>query len=302
MATTTLANTYALVEGAAVPSIRDMHSYAVAVNQYPVLTEEQELELVTELRKSGSRKAALALVCTHLRQVVGIVRKYRGYGLPEMDLVQEGNIGLMKAVAKYDPTQKARLSTYATYWIKAAINDYVISNWKIVKVATTAAQRKLFYNLRQMTAQLGSRLGIAEARQIASKLDVKTSEVLEMEKRMSLPVQAFDPDPSLSDDEYDNSPSATLAADDGAHAEMIVAEDDASRRQLALLEAALASLSERERTIIEARQLSPSGKDVKLHELAARMGISAERVRQLEGRALAKIKKHVLAHADVAAS
>ena len=295
--TTTLANTYSLIDSAAIPAVSGMGSYVNAVNKYPVLTEEQELELVKDLRENGNRKAALALIYTHLRQVVGIVRNYRGYGLPEMDLVQEGNIGLMKAVAKYDPEQKARLSTYATYWIKAAINDYVISNWKIVKVATSAAQRKLFYNLRRMTKDMGTRLGIVDAKAIAAKLDVKTSEVLEMEKRLNLHDQAYDPNPARASDEYDNSPSATQAADDGAHAELIVIEGDTKRRQLELLENAMASLPERERKIVEARQLSPSGKDVKLHELSDMLGISSERVRQLEAKAMDKIKKHVLAHA-----
>lgn len=266
-----------------------------AVSSYPVLTEEEERELAEKYRETGDLQAAWALVCSHLRQVAAIARGYAGYGLQEMDLIQEGSIGLMKAVKKFDPARKVRLSTYATYWIKAAINEFVLRNWHIVRLATTGAQRKLFFNLRRMTRNLGRRLSIKEAEQIAGELDVKTGDVLEMEKRMKLNVAPFDPILDDGDDKPDTSPSAVLESDDGRHAEMIVAEEEDSGRKLAALREAIASLDEREQVIISERTLSESGKDTKLHDLAKRFGISAERVRQIEKRALEKIEKHVLA-------
>ena len=289
-------DTYALVEGTVKTVITDAHSYLQAVAKYPVLTAVQESELAAEYRASGSRRAAMALVCCHLRQVVGIVRTYSGYGLPELDLIQEGNIGLMKAVKNFDPKHKARLSTYATYWIKAAINEYVIRNWKIVKVATTSAQRKLFFNLRQMTQKLGRRLGLKDVDNIAKELDVPQREVIEMEKRMMLPVIAFDSDPNIREDEVDYSPAATYAADDGIHAELSVIDQNTKDIKIQALNEALTKLPERERLIIEQRALSPSGKDVKLGVIAKRMGITAERVRQLEKKALQKIETYVLAN------
>ena len=275
------------------PAIADRYSYMQAVSQYPVLTPEQEHELAVEYRQTESRDAAWALVCSHLRQVVAIARGYSGYGLPEMDLIQEGNIGLMKAVKKFDPDRKVRLSTYATYWIKAAINEFVLRNWRIVKVATTSAQRKLFFNLRRMTKQLGRRLSIKDAEGISDELEVPVKDVLEMEKRMTLSTVPFEADHTLDDDAFDKSPSATMAMDDGEHAELIVVDEDDKDNKLSLLHEALDALPERERLIIEERSLSESGKDTKLHELAKRLDISTERVRQLERKALKKIEQYV---------
>ncbi len=266
-----------------------------AVASYPVLTEEQERELAEKYRETGDLQAAWALVCSHLRQVASIAFKYSGYGLPEMDLIQEGSIGLMKAVKKFDPDKKVRLSTYATYWIKAAIHEFVLRNWRIVRVATTSSQRKLFFNLRRMTRNLGRRLSIQEADRVAGELDVKRSDVLEMEKRMKLDVAPFDPILDDGDDKPDTSPSAVMASDEGRHAEMIVAEDEDSGMKLAALREAISSLDERERTIISERTLAEKGEGAKLHDLAERFEVSAERVRQIEKRALEKIEKHVLA-------
>lgn len=283
-----LAGSFAL---AAVPG---EHGYLVQVGKFPLLSQEEEYELASEYRRTGNKQAAWALISSHLRQVVAIARGYRGYGLPEADLVQEGNIGLMRAVQKFDPERSVRLSTYATHWIKSAIGEYIIKNWRILKVASTTAQRKLFYRLRSITSKLGHRLTRADARQIAEDLEVKETDVLEMEKRMLLPEIPFENN-NLADDELDLSPSATLEADGGDHAGLTVIDDEVEQVKHEALVKALAQLSERERQIVQARAMSGSGKDTKLRELATTLGISSERVRQLEKKALRKVKEYVLA-------
>lgn len=267
-------------------------SYLSEIFRMPTLTAEEEQLLAHEYRDNGNDQAGMALVCTHLRQVITIARGFAGYGLPEADLIQEGNLGLMKAVKRFDPERKVRLSTYAHHWIKSAIGEYIIRNWKIMKVATTTAQRKLFYRLRTITSRIGHRLTATDARAIADELEVKSSDVLEMEKRMLLPQVTYES--TAVDDEFDNSPSATLQADDGAHAEVITIDNATAQTKHEALAAAIASLNDRERRIMEARAMSESGKDTKLHELAAELGISAERVRQLERNAMAKVKENVL--------
>lgn len=291
-----MSETYSLIKTSQLPAVSDPLSYMQAIARFPILTEEQEFTLAVAQRDHNCRRSALELICAHLRQVAAIARTYRGYGLPEMDLIQEGNIGLMHAVRKFDPDRKVRLSTYATYWIRAAINEYVIRNWKIVRVATTAAQRKLFFNLRRMVQKLGRRMSIQDSKDIAAELDVPRYEVLEMEKRMINKDMAFDAPLNAPSDELDVSPSATVAADEGMHAGISVIDNSIDQDQKEVLAEALATLTERERDIIMHRTLSASGKDSKLRTLAERYSISSERVRQLEKKALAKIKQHVLAN------
>ena len=284
-----------IMDAGSFPVYSHSGNYMQAVSQYPVLTAEEEHELAVEYREHGNKDAAWALVCSHLRQVVGIARGYSGYGLPEMELIQEGNVGLMKAVKHFDPDKQVRLSTYATFWIKAAINEFVIRNWKIVKVATTAAQRKLFFNLRRMTRKLGKRLSIKDADKIADELDVRTQDVIEMEKRMTTGVVPFESDPTEDDDSPDYSPSATMSVDEGQHAGVLVVDEDFSKNKIEALREAIESLPEREQEIIKSRVLTESGKDTKLADLAEKFGISSERVRQLEQSALTKITRQVKA-------
>ncbi len=277
----------------AVPGVGDFAAYLREIRKFPVLTEKQEKRLARDLRSKGDIKAAHALVCSHLRQVVAIARTYSGYGLDQQDLVQEGNFGLMTAVKKFDPDKGVRLNAYAAYWIRSFINEFVLRNWRIVKVATSRSQRKLFYNLRRMTQQLGRKLTAKQADRIADELDVPKSDVIEMNARMQSYDVPFDP-ADATDDEYDRSPAATMVADNGRHAEVILADRSRADTRKAALQSALDELEERERLIIEARALSPSGKDVKLSELAAKFGISSERVRQLEAKAMAKMRASVL--------
>ena len=270
-------------------------TYNQVAFRMPVLTEEQEHELATEYHKSKNKQVKYALIMTHIRHVVTIARSYLGYGINENDLVQEGSLGLIKAVERFDPERKVRLSTYATHWIKSAIGEYVIKNWKIFKAASTSAQRKLFYRLRTISARLGRRLTNEDAKAVAEELSVRPQDVLEMESRMLLPEVPFESTATDNDDEYDNSPSARLVADEGMHAEVTVVENEVKSIQEQALVEALEQLNDRERRILDARAMSESGKDVKLHELAKELGISTERVRQLEKKAMAKVKKHVLA-------
>lgn len=286
---TALAEKLEMIELQNAKSIADFAKNAFA---YPTLTKEEERELAIELRDNGTRQAFEALFFSHARQVVAIASGYSGYGLPKEDLVQEGSIGLAHAIKKFDPDRGFRLSTYAVHWIKSYIGDYIIKNWRIVKTATTAAQRKLFFSIRSIAAKIGRRLDSDDAERIAEELDVKSSDVLEMEKRMLLPQVDYD-NTNLDDDDNDKSPAATLVADDGRHAEEIVIDGATAQSEHEALHAALDSLNDRERRIIEARALSESGKDIRLHELAEELGVSTERVRQLEIAALTKIKNYV---------
>ena len=290
-----MSNSYAIIN-AQLPEVSNRDSYMQAIAGFPLLSAEREHELAVAQRDHNCRRSAMELICSHLRQVVAIARTYRGYGLPEMDLIQEGNIGLMHAVRNFDPERKVRLSTYATYWIKATINEYVIRNWKIVRVATTSAQRKLFFNLRRMTQKLGRRMSIQDTKKIAAELDVPRRDVVEMEKRMLNYDVAFDAPVDMDSEEIDTSPSATVAVDDGMHAGISVIEDSVEDSQKQALADGLTTLSERERDIVMQRTLSESGKDSKLRVLAEQYSISAERVRQIEKKALAKLKQHVIAN------
>ena len=222
---------------------------------------------------------------SHLRVVVSTARQYLGYGLPQADLIQEGNIGLMKAVKRFDPDRGVRLVSFALHWIKAEIHEYILKNWRLVKIATTKAQRKLFFNLRSMKQGLSS-LGPAETAKIAKELGVKPEEVREMETRLS--GQDIGLDPTVEDGEESYSPLAYLASPEDEPVE-VLAREQTERMQHEGLASALASLDERSRRIVEARWLS-EGESATLHELAAEYGISAERVRQIEAAAMKKMR------------
>ena len=262
-----------------------LDSYVQAVNRFPLLTQEQETEYARRLRDSDDIEAARHLVLSHLRLVVSIARGYVGYGLPQADLIQEGNIGLMKAVKRFDPERGVRLVSFAMHWIRAEIHEFVLRNWRLVKIATTKAQRKLFFNLRSMKQGLGT-LGAEEVREVARKLGVKPEEVVEMETRLGGQDMALEP---AGDDEHEQyAPIAYLAADNAEPAALLEAEQTARLRS-AGLEKALASLDARSRRIIEARWLTEN-EALTLHDLAAEFGVSAERIRQIEAKALGKMK------------
>ncbi|HEX4881658.1 MAG TPA: RNA polymerase sigma factor RpoH [Porticoccaceae bacterium] len=263
----------------------NLAAYIHAVSAFPVLSAEREHELAERLHHQSDLEAARVLVLSHLRFVVHIARSYSGYGLPLSDIVQEGNVGLMKAVKRFDPSKGVRLISFAVHWIKAEIHEYVLRNWRIVKVATTKAQRKLFFNLRSSKKRLGW-LNNEEAAAVAGELGVAVREVREMEQRLAASDTAFD----LSDDDDD---STTLAPaqyleDSGADPATIVEEADWEARTQRRLSAAVAALDPRSRDILEQRWLH-EGK-VTLHDLAAKYQVSAERIRQLEQTAIRKIR------------
>ncbi len=269
-----------------------LDSYIQAVNRFPLLTQEQETNYARRLRDTDDVDAARQLVLSHLRLVVSIARGYVGYGLPQADLIQEGNIGLMKAVRRFDPERGVRLVSFAMHWIRAEIHEFVLRNWRLVKVATTKAQRKLFFNLRSMKPGLDT-LGAAEVQSIARTLGVKPEEVVEMETRLGGKDMALEP---AGDDEREQfSPIAYLAADNAEPAAVFEAEQNARLRG-AGLEQALASLDARSRRIVEARWLNEK-KSATLHDLAGEFGVSAERIRQIEAKALGKMKSLIAATA-----
>lgn len=263
-----------------------LEGYIQAVNSIPVLSAEEERELATRLQQDGDLEAARQLVMSHLRFVVHVAKSYAGYGLPQADLVQEGNIGLMKAVKRFDPSVGVRLVSFAVHWIKAEIHEYVLRNWRMVKVATTKAQRKLFFNLRKSKKRLGW-FSHDEVQAVAAELGVSPSDVTEMEARMSNYDQAFD---LVGDDEDEGGFAPVHYLEDKSSDLAATIENDnwdnhATRR----LNAAMASLDERSQHIIRARWLDEENKTT-LQELADTYGVSAERVRQLEKNALKKLK------------
>ncbi|MGN5138315.1 RNA polymerase sigma factor RpoH [Aeromonas sp. 164P] len=263
-----------------------LEGYIQAVNSIPVLSAEEERELAERLQQDGDLEAARQLVMSHLRFVVHVAKSYAGYGLPQADLVQEGNIGLMKAVKRFDPTVGVRLVSFAVHWIKAEIHEYVLRNWRMVKVATTKAQRKLFFNLRKSKKRLGW-LNHEEVKAVAADLGVSESDVTEMEARMSNYDQAFD---LVGDDEDEGGFAPVHYLEDKSSDLAATIESDnwdahATRR----LSSALSSLDERSQHIIRARWLDDDSKTT-LQELADTYGVSAERVRQLEKNALKKLK------------
>jgi RNA polymerase sigma-32 factor len=267
-------------------SASSLEAYIQSVNRYPMLTLEEEQDLARRWRDHQDVDAARQLVLSHLRVVVSTARHYMGYGLPQADLIQEGNIGLMKAVKRFNPDRGVRLVSFALHWIKAEIHEYILKNWRLVKVATTKAQRKLFFNLRSMKQGLGS-LGPAETAAIAKTLGVKPEEVREMETRLS--GQDIGLDPTVEDGEESYSPIAYLASQNDEPVEVLAREQN-ERLQHEGLTSALATLDDRSRRIIEARWLN-EGESATLHDLAAEFGISAERVRQIEAKAMKKMRE-----------
>ncbi|MBC7405006.1 MAG: RNA polymerase sigma factor RpoH [Cytophaga sp.] len=268
-------------------TLGNIDAYISAVNRLPMLTHEQEINFANSLRQNNDLNAAQQLVMSHLRLVVSIARGYLGYGLPHADLIQEGNIGLMKAVKRFDPDQGVRLVSYAMHWIKAEMHEYILKNWRLVKVATTKAQRKLFFNLRSHKQGLDS-MSSKQIDALATKLDVKREEVIEMEMRLSGRDIAMD---AQSDDEDDKfAPIAYLKTETEEPTRVIEAQQY-DRLQSEGLETALSKLDDRSRHIIESRWLkNDDGSGATLHELAAEYGVSAERIRQIESAALKKMK------------
>ncbi len=270
-----------------VPSAIDsVDHYIRAVKAYPVLSAEEEHDLATRLHRDNDLEAAKQLIVSHLRLVVSIARGYSGYGLPQADLIQEGNIGLMKAVRRFNPDRGVRLVSFAVHWIKAEINEFVLRNWRLVKVATTKAQRKLFFNLRSMKTHSGS-LHTEEIAEIARELKVKPEEVIEMESRMGGHDIALE---SHGDEDGEDSwaPIAYLE-DHRPEPSEFLADRQIEILQTSGLEKALESLDERSRRIVESRWLQENG-GATLHELADEYGVSAERIRQIEQKALQKMK------------
>ena len=267
------------------PPIASLDLYIQAVNRIPLLTAEEESSLAKRLKEENDLDAARILVMSHLRLVVSIARRFNGYGLPFADLIQEGNIGLMKAVKRYDYENGARLVSFAMHWIKAEIHEFVLKNWRIVKIATTKAQRKLFFNLRSMRSNLDT-LDSNEIDRISRELNVKTSDVSEMEARMSGHDLALDP---LSmDEENEYSPISYLPTPD-LDPSQTLEEKQLEKKQSEGLTAALLILDERSRDIIQARWLNEKDQST-LHELADQYGISAERIRQIEAQAMKKMR------------
>ncbi len=273
--------------------VGSIESYCQAVARVPVLPVEEERELARRFREQEDLEAARRLIMSQLRFVVHIARGYNGYGLQQADLIQEGNIGLMKAVKRFDPEVGVRLISFAVHWIRAEIHEFILRNWRIVKVATTKAQRKLFFNLRSSKKRLGW-FSHDEVKAVAKDLGVPTETVLEMEKRMSAHDASFDPGPEASDeDERAFSPAAYLTNEDADPAELVEKANWASHSNSGLLKA-MTELDERSRDIVQRRWLADEGKAT-LQELATEYNISAERIRQLEKSAMGKIKKAMMA-------
>ena len=269
-------------------SVGNIDAYISTVNRLPMLSQEEEASLARKLRDEGDLASAQKLVMSHLRLVVSIARGYLGYGLPHADLIQEGNIGLMKAVKRFDPEQGVRLVSYAMHWIKAEIHEYILRNWRMVKLATTKAQRKLFFNLRSHKTSLDT-MTPEQVDDLAASLNVKREEVIEMETRLSGRDIALDAS-SDDDDDAKFAPISYLSADHSEPLKVLEAKQY-DRLQSEGLEQALSALDARARRIVEARWLAnDDGSGATLHELAEEFGVSAERIRQIEVSAMKKMK------------
>ena len=273
---------------ALVPSLGNLDAYISAVNRLPMLTQEEEVSLARRLRATGDLQGAGQLVLSHLRLVVSISRQYLGYGLPQGDLIQEGNVGLMKAVKRFDPDRGVRLVSFAIHWIKAEIHEYIVKNWRLVKIATTKAQRKLFFNLRSMKSSSNTLQG-DDVMAVAQHLGVKPEEVREMETRLSGADVALEAGP---DDEEERFAPIAYLADPHAEPSEVIARRQYARLQDEGLHEALATLDERSRTIVQRRWLA-EGDAATLHELAAEYGVSAERIRQIEAKAMQKMRSQL---------
>jgi RNA polymerase sigma-32 factor len=277
-------------ELALVGPIGSLDAYFDAIGRIPILSREEETVLATRLRGEDDLDAARQLVLSHLRFVVHIARGYAGYGLPMGDLVQEGNVGLMKAVKRFDPNVGVRLVSFAVHWIRAEIHEYVLRNWRLVKIATTKAQRKLFFNLRKYKRNLGW-LSAEETQTVARELGVSASEVTEMERRLSSRDLSYDPAPDTDDEEETYSPSAYLPApnaDPAIEVERTEWDDDVSGK----VSGAMSQLDARSQAILRARWMNEP--KATLHDLADQYGVSAERIRQIEANAIKKLRKLVV--------
>ena len=278
----------------AIPAVGNLDAYITAVNRIPMLTLQREMELGTRLRTMNDLDAAREMVMSHLRLVVSISRQYLGYGLSHSDLIQEGNIGLMKAVKRFDPTRGVRLVSFAMHWVKAEIHEYILKNWRLVKVATTKAQRKLFFNLRSMKGDSRT-LSPDQVDAIATQLNVKREDVIEMETRLG--GQEIALEPQADDGEEGFGPISYLKAEHG-QPDQVLEGRERDRLQSDGIEAALASLDARSRRIIETRWLKDDmeGGSLTLHDLADEFGVSAERIRQIEVSAMKKMKGALAAY------
>ena len=271
--------------------IGSFDAYVEAVSRIPVLSREDESDLATRFRRDNDLDAARQLVLSHLRFVVHIARGYHGYGLPLGDLVQEGNVGLMKAVKRFDPAVGVRLVSFAVHWIRAEIHEYVLRNWRLVKIATTKAQRKLFFNLRKYKRSLGW-LSAEETQAVARDLGVSPAEVTEMERRLASRDLSYDPAPDADEEEESYSPSAYLPAPDADPAiavERAEWDDDVTDK----VAHAMSQLDARSQAVLRARWMGDH--KATLHELADQYGVSAERIRQIEANAIKKLRKLVVA-------
>ncbi|MGD8569852.1 MAG: RNA polymerase sigma factor RpoH [Gammaproteobacteria bacterium] len=269
-----------------------LEAYIQAANQMPMLEADEERELATRLQENGDLEAARRLVMSHLRFVIHIARGYSGYGLAQADLIQEGNVGLMKAVKRFDPTMNVRLVSFAVHWIRAEIHEFILRNWRIVKLATTKAQRKMFFNLRKNKKHLGW-FSREEVENVARDLNVTPEVVLEMEKRMSGQDTPYDGyGDSGDDDDYTPSPAGYLQ-DLSHEPSSLLEEENSTSHNNEKLAQALETLDERSRDILQQRWLSE--KKSTLHDLAAQYKVSAERIRQLEQNAMKKMKSHMIA-------
>ena len=275
------------MQNLALAPVGNLESYIRAANSWPMLTAEEEKELAEKLHYQGDLEAAKRLILSHLRFVVHIARNYSGYGLPQADLIQEGNIGLMKAVRRFNPEVGVRLVSFAVHWIKAEIHEYVLRNWRIVKVATTKAQRKLFFNLRKTKQRLGW-FNQDEVEMVANELGVSSKDVREMESRMAAQDMTFD---MGNDDDSDSAPMAPVLflQDKSSNFADGIEDDNWESHAADKLSDAMLGLDERSQDIIRARWLDEDNKST-LQELADRYGVSAERVRQLEKNAMKKLR------------
>lgn len=272
----------------------NIESYIQSTNAFPILSQEEETKLARLLWNHDDIKAAQKLILSHLRFVVAIARGYKGYGLPQADLIQEGNVGLMKAVKRFDPERGVRLVSFAVHWIRAEIHEFIMRNWRLVKIATTKQQRKLFFNLRSMKKGLDS-MNPQEVSEMAEQLGVKSEEVIEMEKRFNGSDISLEPLSDETDDDATFSPIHYLT--DELEPSGILEEEQLTVMRESGLQESLGYLDDRSRRIIEARWLREKEDAVTLHDLAKELGISAERVRQIEAKALQKMRTTMVASA-----
>ena len=281
----------ALAQSNAFPvlSTGTLQGYLDSIQQVPILSAEEETALFERFQQKEDLEAARQLVLSHLRYVAYIARGYQGYGLPLEDLIQQGNVGLMKSVKRFDLSRGVRLVSFAVHWIKAEIHEYILKNWKIAKIATTKAQRKLFFNLRKAKERLGW-FSADEVNRVASDLGVKPEEVLEMESRLANVDQSFEP-VTINDDEYSLSPSAYLSHGDTEDPSVVVAEQEMAERHDEGLTLALASLDARSRDIVQSRWLTEDRASLKV--LAEKYGVSLERIRQIEAKAFSTMQPYL---------